>query len=116
MSFKAIFWLLIFAVAVYVGFKVIPIYYKGIIGLRGVCNENADQYHKYGKRWVSLRVSEDLTNIGIPKAKRKYFVDVTDESVIITINYRDQATFLDRYTKVFFFSYDCEGVLTAVYD
>ncbi len=116
MSVKAIFWFIILAVVLYLGFKVGPIYYKGMMGIRGVFEENIDKYHKYGKRWVSMRISEDLTKIGIPKAKRKYFVDVTDESVIITINYRDRANFLDRYTKVFFFSYDCEGVVKSVYD
>ncbi len=43
-SLSSVFWILVVVVLFYVGFKVVPIYYKGIFGIRGVCKENADVY------------------------------------------------------------------------
>lgn len=116
MSFSNVFWVLLLAFVFYVGFKVVPIYYRGIIGLPGVCQEQADVYHKYGQGYVSARLEESLAHMGISKDNRKHNVQVTEEAVVVTIDYWDTATFFDRYTKEFSFHSECEGVLRSVYD
>lgn len=114
-SLSSVFWILVVVVLFYVGFKVVPIYYKGIFGIRGVCKENADVYHKWGKNYVINDISEKLRRMGIPEDKSDFTIDQTGESVIIWIYYTDDANFLDRYTKHFEFEYECEGVLKSVY-
>lgn len=115
MGLKAIFWILVLALIFYVGFKVVPIYYRGIIGLPGVCKEHADEYKKYGSDYVLKRLDEALDEIGIPKDKRTQTLEVTDTAVIIKIDYTDTADFFGRYTKAFGFHYECTGELKSVY-
>jgi len=114
-SLSSIFWILLLALIFYVGFKIVPIYYRGIFGLRGVCQENADVYHKYGRNYVQSGISEMLQNIGIPKEKSQYGIREEGDKIIISITYRDSATFFDRHTQEFEFDYECEGVRKAVY-
>ena len=97
------------------GFKVVPIYYKGILGIRGVCKENADVYHKYGVGYIRTGMSEQLDNMGIPADKREVKISRSSDSIVIWIYYHDNATFFDRYTREFEFEYECEGVLKSVY-
>jgi len=116
MSIKLMFWLLVIVIALYVGFKVVPIYYRGVIGLRGLCKENADIYHKYGPKYISNALDEQLARAGIPPDKRKYSITQTEDAVVITITYHDRADFFGRYRKDFDFRYTCEGVLRSVYN
>ena len=115
MKISSIFWILLLALIIYVGFKIVPIYYRGVFGIRGICQENADVYHKYGRNYVQNGISEMLTDIGIPKEKRQYSIKEEDDKIIISISYRDSASFFDRYTRTFEFDYECEGVRKAVY-
>lgn len=114
-SLSSIFWILLLALIFYVGFKVVPIYYRGIFGLRGVCQENADVYHKYGRTYVQNGISEMLRDIGIPKEKSQYSIKEEGDKIVISITYKDAATFFDRHTQGFEFSYECEGERKAVY-
>lgn len=116
MNIKLIFWLLVIVIALYAGFKVVPIYYRGVIGLRGACKENADIYHKYGSTYVSNALNEELARAGIPSDKRKFSITNTGDAVIITITYHDRADFFGGYSKDFNFSYTCEGVLRSTYE
>lgn len=115
MSLKAIFWILVLALVFYMGFKVVPIYYKGIIGIRGACKEAADLYHKYGQDYTFRSLDEALNDMGIPKDKRAQSVEVADKAVVIKIDYSDSADFFRRYTKTFDFHYECTGELKSVY-
>jgi hypothetical protein len=114
-SLSSIFWILLLALIFYVGFKIVPIYYRGIFGIRGVCQENADVYHKYGRNYVQSGISEMLQNIGIPKEKSQYSIKEEGDEIIIDITYKDSATFFDRHTQEFEFDYECRGVRKAVY-
>ncbi len=114
MNLKSIFWVLVLALIFYVGFKVVPIYYRGIIGLRSVCKEQADLYHKYGKEYVFRGLDESLDNLGIPKDKREHNVTIKENSVLVTITYEDMADFFGKYQRDFSFNYECEGVLKSV--
>lgn len=114
-SWSSLFWLLVLVLIIYVGIKVVPIYYKGYIGIRGVCQENADVYHKWGRGYIDTGIAESLTDMGIPPEKRQVIIRKGDESIYITINYRDRANFEDYYIKDFEFQYECEGVLKSVY-
>lgn len=112
---STIFWLVVLALVFYVGFQVVPIYYKGVFGIRGVCKENADVYHKYGGAYIRSGISEQLASIGIPKNKSDFKISRSGDSVIIWIYYHDTATFFERYTREFEFEYECEGALKSVY-
>ncbi len=103
------------ALIFYVGIKVVPIYYRGIFGIRGVCKENADVYHKYGRGYVQSGISEMLENIGIPKDKSEFTITPEGDKIVVRIRYEDQASFFNRYTKDFEFDYKCDGVLKSVY-
>ena len=116
MNIKLIFWLLVIVIALYVGAKVLPIYYRGVIGIRGLCQENADVYHKYGPKYISNALEEQLARAGIPPDKRKFSITRTEDAVLITITYHDKVDFFGRYRKDFDFRYTCEGVLRSVYD
>jgi len=115
MNLKSIFWVLVLALIFYVGFKVVPIYYKGILGLRTVCKEQADLYHKYGRDSVFRGLDESLESMGIPKNKRESTVTVKENSVVVTITYEDTADFFGKYQKDFTFYHECEGVLRSVF-
>jgi hypothetical protein len=56
-----------------------------------------------------------LRNIGIPKEKSQYSIKEEGDKIVISITYRDSATFFDRHTQEFEFDYECEGVRKAVY-
>jgi hypothetical protein len=114
MNLKSIFWIAFLALILYVGFKVVPIYYRGIIGVRGVCKEQADLYKKYGREYVFKGIDESLTEKGMPKDKREYTVNVTEDKVVINISYSDTADFFGRYQKTFDFNYECEGELRSI--
>jgi hypothetical protein len=116
MNIKLIFWLLVIGLAMYVGLMVVPIYYRGIIGVRGLCQENADIYHKYGPKYISNALDEQLSRAGIPPDKRKFSITPTEDAVQITISYHDIVYFFGRYRKDFDFRYTCEGVLRNIYD
>ncbi len=115
MNLKAIFWILVLALIFYVGFKVVPIFYKGMIGIRGACTEAADLYKKYGQTYTFKSLDETLNGMGIPKDKRTQTVEVTDKAVIVKIDYIDTANFFGRYTKTFSFHHECTGELKSVY-
>ena len=114
-SWSAIFWLLILVLISYVGFKVVPIYYRGLIGIRAVCQENADIYHKYGKGYITTNIAESLEDMGIPAKKRQVSIRAGKDAVYVSIYYNDRANFEDYYVKDFKFSYQCEGVLTSIH-
>lgn len=114
-SLSTLFWLVVLGLIIYVGFQVVPIYYRGVFGIRGVCKENADIYHKYGQGYIETGMAEQLEHMGIPRSKRAVTVSKSGKSVIIRIRYEDSATFFDRYTKNFEFEYECEGVLRSIY-
>lgn len=114
MNLKSIFWVLVLALIFYVGFKVVPIYYRGVIGLRTVCKEQADLYHKYGREYVFKGLDEALDDIGIPKDKREQTVTLNENAVVVAITYEDTADFFGKYQKDFSFYYQCEGVLRSV--
>ena len=114
-SLSTIFWLLVLVLISYVGFKVVPIYYRGIIGIRAVCQENADIYHKFGRIYITSNMSESLEDMGIPADKRQVSITTGKDKVFISIYYHDRANFEDYYVKDFEFGYECEGVLRSVY-
>ena len=113
---KSVFWILVLALIFYIGFQIVPIYYKGVFGIRGICKENADVYHKYDRSYIHRTIDETLRDSGIPRNKSKFNIRVTDDKVIIWIYYRDTANFMDYYKKDFEFTYECEGVLDSVYN
>ncbi len=114
-SWSSIFWLLILVIIFYVGFKVVPIYYRGIVGIRAVCQENADIYHKYGQGYITTNIAESLEDMGIPPDKRQFGITKGKDAIYISIYYHDRANFEDYYVKDFEFEYQCEGVLKSVY-
>ncbi|NIS74162.1 MAG: hypothetical protein GTO08_02565, partial [Deltaproteobacteria bacterium] len=81
-SLSSIFWFIVLALIFYVGFKVVPIYYKGIFGIRAVCKENADVYHKYGGGYIRTGMSEQLDKMGIPANKREVNISRTSDSIV----------------------------------
>ena len=111
----SVFWVVILAIIFYFGFKVAPIYYRGLFVMKGICKENVDVYHKYGREYVSTGLAENLDRAGITKDKRQYTISKSDGMVYVWIYYEDSATFFDRYTKHFEFEHECEGVLKSVY-
>ncbi len=113
---KIIFWLIVIMLIVYLGYATIPLYFRGIFGIRGVCKQNVEVYHKYGMQFVGKRINEDLDNLGIPKEKRDFSVNVMEDKVVVEIGYVDQINILDRYRKKVEFYYQCEGVLKSVYN
>lgn len=113
-SLSSIFWILVLALIIYVGFKVVPIYYRGIFGISGVCKENADVYHIRPNR-AQMDIYEKLAEFGIPKEKSEVSIIPSDDKVVITITYDDSATFFDRYTRDFHFESTCDGVLRSYY-
>lgn len=107
MGTKNVFYILIACVLIFFILKVGPIYYKGVLGIRGICAEQVDRYKKYGSEFVGMRVNEDLIRIGIPKKKSKYKIKVEGKKVYLDIDYWDTATFYKDYKKDFKFHHQC---------
>jgi len=114
-SWGSIFWVIILAFIFYFGFKVVPIYYRGVFVIKGICKENVDVYHKYGRSYVHSGLAENLDRAGVTKDKRQYNISKSGNSVYVWIYYEDSATFFDRYTQHFEFETECEGVLRTIY-
>ena len=109
------FWILVVIILFIIGYQVAPIYYN-YFSIRSICQEQADRYHRYNKSYISNRIEEKLSALGIPKNQRRYNITVTDEAIYIDMYYEDVANFFDRYSKKFVFNHRCEGVLESVLD
>ncbi len=107
MGIKNVSTILIACVLLFFVFKVGPIYYKGLLGIRGICAEQVDRYKKYGNQFVMMRVNEDLIKIGIPKKKSKYKLKIEGKRVYLDIDYWDTAKFYKDYKKDFKFHHQC---------
>ncbi len=107
MGTKDVFMVLIACVLLFFVFKVGPIYYRGVLGIRGICAEQVDRYKKYGSEFVAMRVNEDLILIGVPKKKSKYKITVKGKQVYLDIDYWDTAIFYKDYKKDFKFHHQC---------
>ena len=110
---KNLFLIILFVVVLIVGYKVVPIYYRAL-SLEGICQENADLFHRYSTRYIKQKLKEDLDNIGIPRNQRETALTKTKENIIVEIYYEDTADFFGYYKKDFVFVNECKGVLTSV--
>jgi len=107
MGIKNVFMVLIACVLLFFVFKVGPIYYKGLLGIRGICAEQIDRYKKYGNEFVMVRVNEQLTLIGISKKNSKYKIKIEGKRAYLDIDYWDTAIFYKDYKKDFKFHHQC---------
>ena len=110
---KKLFWTIFLVLIFIIGFKLVPIYYAAI-SLEGICQENADLYHRYSKNYILTKINEELDHLGIPKNQREVAVTKTKEDVLVEIYYEDTADFFGYYTKDYVFIRECSGVLTSV--
>ena len=108
-AFYTILLVLIFIIAAKIG----PIYYRAF-SLHGICQENADIYHRYNARYVKNVMNEELNALGIPEDQREIALSKTPNNITVEIYYEDQANFFDYYTKDFEFFTKCDGVLDSV--
>ncbi len=109
MGIKNIFLILILCVVLFVLLKVGPIVYRGTIGIRGVCADQVDRYKKYGPEFVMVRTNEHLRQIGVPKDKSNYKLDIQGKKVFLEIDYWDTAVFYKDYKKKFKFNHKCDS-------
>src|SRR3989304_5521568 len=93
MSAKMIFWILVLVLVFYLGFEVVPIFYRGIFGIRAACREDVEYYKTYGREFVVHRLDESLKVRGMPKDKRTYTVRVTGQATIVTIESAETSGF-----------------------
>ena len=110
---KNIFWILVLVIVLSVGYQLVPIYYRAF-SLDGICQENADLFHRYNKRYIKQKLREDLDKIGIPPNQRETALTKTKEKIIVEIYYEDTADFFGYYKKDFVFVQECDGVLTSI--
>ena len=110
---KKLFWILFLAIVFVILYQLVPIYYKAL-SLDGICQQNADIFHRYNKGYTKTRLSEDLDKIGIPPKQRETAITVTKDNVIVEIYYEDTADFFGYYKKDYVFVEECEGVLSSV--
>ncbi len=112
---KTVLWIAIIGLVIYLGIEIVPVMYKGVLGLRAICKENAEGYHKYGSQQVNIRIPEKFEELGIPRDAYEYTVETTKDKVVIWISYDDSFTLFNRYTKDMTFETECEGELKTVY-
>ena len=110
---KKLFWILFLVIFFVIAYQIVPIYYKAM-SLEGICQKNADIYHRYTKNYTKQMLKEDLDRLGIPQNQRETAVNATKDSVIVEIYYEDTANFFNYYKKDFVFVRECEGVLSSI--
>lgn len=110
---KNIFWIFLLVIVLIVGYQLVPIYYRAF-SLDGICQENADLFHRYNKRYIKQKLKEDLDKIGIPRNQRETALTKTKETIVVEIYYEDTADFLGYYKKDFAFFKECNGVLSSI--
>ena len=110
---KNIFWILMLVIVLIVGYQLVPIYYRAF-SLDGICQENADLFHRYNKRYIKSKLDEDLDRLGIPRKQRETALTKTKESIVVEIYYEDTANFYGYYKKDFVFVKECNGVLSSI--
>jgi len=110
---KNIFWILILVIVLIVGYQLVPIYYRAF-SLEGICQENADLFHRYNKGYIKNKLNDDLDRINIPRNQRETALTKTKEVIIVEIYYEDTADFFGYYKKDYVFVKECNGVLTSV--
>jgi len=110
---KKLFWILFLTLVFVVLYKVVPIYYRAL-SLDGICQENADFYHRYNKSYTQQSLNEDLDKIGVPPKQRETAITKTKKGIIVEIYYEDTADFFGYYKKDYVFVEECVGVLSSV--
>lgn len=110
---KKLFWILFLVIFFVIAYQLVPIYYRAL-SLEGICQDNADIYHRYNKSYTEQQIKEALDSLGIPENKREIAVTATKDNVIVEIYYEDTANFFDYYKKDYVFIRECEGVLSSI--
>ncbi len=110
---KKLFWILFLVIVFVVLYQLVPIYYKAL-SLEGICQENADIYHRYNHSYTNRKLDDDLNSLGIPPRQRETAITKTKEGIIVEIYYEDTADFFGYYKKDFVFIKECSGVLSSV--
>jgi len=104
--FVAIFW---------IGYKSVPVLYKGFVTVPGVCQEGVDMYKTYGREFVLRDVGERLDTLGIPKDKRSVRLEREESRVYLTIYYSDVIDLYGKYRRVFYFDKTCESAVSSLF-
>lgn len=110
---KKLLWILFLAVVFVACYQLVPIYYRAL-SLDGICQENADIYHRYNKSYTQQRLIEDLDKIGIPPSNREIAITKQKDGILVEIYYEDTADFFGYYKKDYVFIEECTGVLSSV--
>lgn len=110
---KKLFWTLFLVFVFVVGYQLVPIFYKAF-SLEGICQQNADIFHRYNAAYINQRLKEDLDRLGIPERQRETALTKTKDNIVVEIYYEDTADFFGYYKKDFVFIRKCNGVLTSV--
>jgi hypothetical protein len=98
-AFKTFFWILLFSMAVYVGYKVVPptaSYYM----LRGEVKSEARNAHKVSDEKLAARIFEKAGTWSVPIKREDIIIKRPYGSISINIEYYITYTFFGKYTKV----------------
>lgn len=115
MNLKALFYLVVVIFIFLLGFKLVPVYYKGYISVPGVCKEAAESYKKYGSEFVMRDIGERLDTLGIKSPQREVHIEKQGEDIIITIVYDETVDFWGKYQRDFHFEKVCTGKTSSIY-
>ncbi len=114
MHLKKIFYIIVIALSFSVGFKIVPVLYRGYISVPGACQEAAETYKRYGQEYLLRDVNERLDVLGIGKDKRLVNMEVENGRVYITITYIEMVDFYGQYQKVFHFDKTCSAPASSI--
>lgn len=109
-NIKVLFWVVIFALAIYAGYKVVPPYVSYFM-LRTEVRDEAKIAHMYTDGEVASRIIEKARTWSVPIERHEIKITRWRDNIEIRIDYTVPVIFFNRYSKKFNYHIDVNAQL-----
>jgi hypothetical protein len=109
-TIKAVFWVLVFAAAIYAGYKVMPPVVSFYM-LKTEVKDEARIAHMYSDEKVAERILDKAATWEVPLEKNGITVERWRDQINIKVAYTVHFTFFGRYSKSHVFHIDVDAPL-----
>lgn len=107
-----IIWLILIAIAVYIGFVLVPVYYRHQMMVLEVKGE-IKVAHMYDEEEILDHIIEKVKEWDIPVNTDEIVIDRREDDIIISMRYHVDKTFFSQYERRFYFKIREKGSLNS---
>ena len=111
-SIGTLFWVMLIVAAVYIGIKFAPPYITYYMINTEVAND-ADNAHLYTDEQIVKYIMIRVKEFGLPIEEKDIIVDRRDSEIEVSLRYKIDVNFFDRYTRTLYFNIDAVRLIRA---